>query len=342
MAVLVTKPESFGLNQSDEELPYTKGYRLHHLNLRINSNNSDVLELIHQVLYPFQIPAGEQYLPHLNFRLKALTDTCLPSTDFTSQMQLVSFDENQKFYCTDDNQIYSVSSDRFIVYCNLNTLEAMATIGSNWPEYRMLFFHQVFYPILAEMLKKLHVFNIHTAAVCRDGIGILFPAQAQSGKSTLTLSMLKAGFGFLSDDICFLKKDSRGLLLLGFAEPIKIWDKTIELFPELSFLYEQQNCKVFKKSLPVEQVFPHSIHRQAIPKVIVLPQIISSPRSTLQPISKTDTLVELIPQSLLVTNKHIVKHHLEILTNLVDKCQCYRLLAGQDILEIPKLIEDVL
>jgi hypothetical protein len=329
-------------NKFEGDLPHGRDYKLHHINLRLRSNSPEILNLIHQVLYQFQSPVGEKCQPQINFGLQIVDNPSIPPPDFPSQLKLVSYDENQKLYSDEKGQLYSVSPNKFMVACNLKSLNAIGVISSDWAEYRFLIFHQVFYLMLAEMLKQLQMFNIHTAALAHNDIGILFPARARSGKSTITLSMLKAGFNFLSDDICFVQKNSSNLLLLGFPEPIKILEKTIKMFPELSFLLKSQDCKLFKKSLPVERVFPHSIQRQAIPRFLILPQIISSAHSELQPISKTDALVELIPQSLMVANKNIVKQHLEILTQLVDECQCFRLKAGQDVLDIPKLIKDIL
>ncbi len=330
------------ISLNESELPYVKDYQIHQIKLRLLSNNPDILNAIHESLFHFELPTDHPHPPQIKFGLQVVEAAAIPPPDFPANLKLVSFDEIQKYYSGGKGILYTISPDKFMVTCNLKTLNAIGIISSKHANYRWLIFHQVFYPILAEMLKQLHLFNIHTAAVSHNGAGIMFPAQAKSGKSTITVTMLQAGFDFLSDDICFVKKDSSRLVLLGFPEPIKIWDEFIQLFPELAFLQDQQGCSHFKKSFSVEQVFPNSIQLQATPEFLILPQIIDSPSSQLQPVSKTEALVELVPQSLMVANKNIVKHHLEILTQLVDTCNCFRLKAGRDILSIPQLIKDIL
>jgi hypothetical protein len=329
-------------NQLEEDLPHIKDYQLHRIDLRLRSNDPGILDVIHQVLYPFHLSPSEQFQPRIDFGLRVVDSPSIPPADLPSRLKLVSFDENQKYYYGEGGWLYTVSADKFMVACNLRSLRATGIISSDYTNSPWLIFNQVFYPVLAEMLKQLHIFNIHTAAVARDGVGILFPARARSGKSTIAISMLRAGFSFLSDDICFIQKNSSQLTLLGFPEPIRVWDETIRLFPELSFLHEQQHCIRLKRDLCVEEIFPDSIRSQAVPKFLILPQIVDHSRSRLQPVSKTNALVGLIPQSLMVANKGIVNHHLEILTQLVEECQCFRLLAGRDILDIPRLISDIL
>lgn len=327
---------------NEKELPHIKNYRIHQINLRLQSNSPDILNVIHQILYKFELKANQPQQPRINFGLRVVESKAIPPPDFPAGLKLVSFDDTQKYYAGENGILYTVSPDKFLIRCDLKTQNAFGIINSEYADLSWLLFHQVFYPILAEIFKQLHLFNIHTAAVTHNDTGIMFPAQAHSGKSTLTVAMVRAGFGFLSDDICFVKKSPSGLSLLGFPEPINVWDKTIQFFPELAFLNDQKQCAHFKKSFCIEDVFPHSTKTQAIPRFIILPRISSSKRSQLRPISKTETMVELIPQSLMVANKNIVKHHLEILAQLVEECNCFRLTAGQDILNIPELIRDIL
>ncbi len=326
----------------ENDLPYVKNYQLHHINLRLLSNQLNVLNAIHESLVHFELPAENQNAPQIKFAIRVVESTAIPTADLLHNLKLVSFDENQKYYSGGKGLLYTISPGSFMVTCDLHSQTAVGILNSEYADFPGLVFHQVFYPILAEMLKQLHLFNIHTAAVCHNDTGIIFPAHAKSGKSTITINMLNAGFGFLSDDICFVKKNSSKLELLGFPEPIRIWDETIRFFPELAALQKLRGCSHLKKSFRAEQVFPNSICLQASPEFLILPQIIDSPSSQLQPISKTTALVELVPQSLMVANKNIVKHHLGILTQLVDTCNCFRLKAGRDMEKIPQLIKDIL
>jgi len=61
-----------------------------------------------------------------------------------------------------------------------------------------------------------HALAFHAAAVSSGGGSLLLPAASGSGKSTLTAALLRAGFGYLSDDIVLLDQPAhrvRGLPL---------------------------------------------------------------------------------------------------------------------------------
>ena len=60
----------------------------------------------------------------------------------------------------------------------------------------------------------LFALQLHTAAVAREGRALLLPGPAGSGKSTLSMALLDEGFGYMSDDIVVVERDSflvRGL-----------------------------------------------------------------------------------------------------------------------------------
>ncbi len=332
--------EEFSLPEKD--LPYAKEYSLHQIKIRFSSSNSYLLDVINQILGYFSCNFSRQEQPDISFTLKVIDSFSTPFSYFPANFKLVSFDDNQKYYFDDSGRLYSVCSDKFIIAVDLKKNKVQAVLSADYVETSWLIFEQVIYPVTAELLKQLHLFNIHCAAAAKDGTAILFPAQAKSGKSTLSINLLKAGFDFLSDDICFIRKNSSKVIALGFPEPIKIWDNTIKFFPELSFLVNKQPCIHYKKILDVEKHFPDKIKLQAVPGFLILPKISNCKVSKLYPVSKTDTLVELIPQSVMVANKTVVGYNMEILTALVNQCECYRLEAGTDVLNIPKLIEQIL
>lgn len=60
-------------------------------------------------------------------------------------------------------------------------------------------------PGLIEILKWNNIFILHAAALEKGKTGYLFPGRSNSGKTTLSLSLIKTGYGFLSDDMVFIK-----------------------------------------------------------------------------------------------------------------------------------------
>ncbi len=72
---------------------------------------------------------------------------------------------------------------------------------------------------------------IHGAAVEKDGVGYMMPADSRSGKTTLTMALLSAGYRFLSDEFAIL--DQNGMLV-PFPRSMSVRHGTLSLFPELN------------------------------------------------------------------------------------------------------------
>ena len=65
---------------------------------------------------------------------------------------------------------------------------------------------------------------------------MLVPGTSGAGKSTLTVTLVRAGFDFLSDDTVFLTPDDDGIVVSGFPDEIDVTEGTIAMFPELHHL----------------------------------------------------------------------------------------------------------
>jgi hypothetical protein len=73
---------------------------------------------------------------------------------------------------------------------------------------------------------------IHAGAVVSPaGKGILFPAAAGSGKTTLVTALVRAGFGFLSDEVGVIEPGTARLH--PFPRALNLKEGTLALFPDL-------------------------------------------------------------------------------------------------------------
>lgn len=76
-----------------------------------------------------------------------------------------------------------------------------------------------------------HYYLVHSAVLVRRGKAIIIPGASKSGKSTLTIALLKEGFKYLSDEIAAIDPDT--LETSGFPRAIRVREKTLTLFPAL-------------------------------------------------------------------------------------------------------------
>lgn len=73
---------------------------------------------------------------------------------------------------------------------------------------------------------------IHAGAVVTpSGKGVLLPAVSGSGKTTLVTALVRAGFGFLSDELAVVEPETGRLH--PFPRALNLKDGTLSLFPDL-------------------------------------------------------------------------------------------------------------
>jgi hypothetical protein len=72
---------------------------------------------------------------------------------------------------------------------------------------------------------------LHSAVLVKKEKAIVLPAASKSGKSTLSIALVKNGFKYLSDEVTAVNLGT--LRVRGFPRAIAIREKTLSLFPSL-------------------------------------------------------------------------------------------------------------
>jgi hypothetical protein len=188
------------------------------------------------------------------------------------------------------------------------------------------------------MLKRRGQFSIHAAALTLRGRGLLIAGDSGTGKTTLTVVLLRAGFGFLGDDTVFLSGDGDTPRVLAFPDEIDLTDQTASFFPELVRLLELPKRAGFpKRSMHVDDFAFSRIAWESVPSALVFPGVNGTGRSYVEPMARDEALVELAP-NVLLTEASSSQAHLNALARLIRASRCYRLSAGRDFEEIVKLM----
>ena len=83
-----------------------------------------------------------------------------------------------------------------------------------------------------------YLMNLHAGVVGRDGRCILLPAEAGSGKSSLTAALMHSGLGYYSDEVALIEPDSFQVPPVPLAICVKStgWNVMLGMFPELTSL----------------------------------------------------------------------------------------------------------
>jgi hypothetical protein len=219
---------------------------------------------------------------------------------------------------------------------------AHCTLDPSVPELLWPATHLLFMLPLMEMLKRRGVYGLHAAALSAGGRGLLLAGGSGAGKSTLALALLRGGFNFLGDDMCFLVTDAVGPRVLSFPDEIDVAEGTAGLFPELHFLLDRPLPPGARKHpLLVEEVYGVRPVAACRPAVLVFPRVAHAERSVLTPMDPAEALLELVP-NVLLTEPRASQAHLDTLASLAERCRCYRLATGSDLERLPALFREVL
>jgi len=202
--------------------------------------------------------------------------------------------------------------------------------------------HSLFTVPLAELLKRHGLYMVHAAGLSLGGKGLLIAGAAGAGKTTLTIALLRDGFGFLGDDTIFLRVSSAGLHALAFPDEIDVTPDTIQFFPELRCLAGQPSASSRRKrSLAPSRVYDARPVTKCRPAVLVFPQVARAHQSALTPMPKDAAFLELLC-NVLRTEAASAQAHLDALAALVKQCLCFRLQTGRDFNALPNLLQSAL
>ncbi len=200
----------------------------------------------------------------------------------------------------------------------------------------------IFHFLMTDLLKHKGMYTIHATALEKMGHGFLIPGKSGQGKTTCCLSLLRSGYRFLADDHPFIRTTNSGPELLSFPEKIDVTDETLAFFPELYQASEGLYQGLSKRYFYADRFYPGETIDSCKPAFIILPQVADCSQSYLEPLAKQQALEELLPQSLLVFDRKIAQQQFQILAELVEQADCYRLYGGRNVLELPELIDTLL
>jgi len=182
-------------------------------------------------------------------------------------------------------------------------------------------FARVFSLVLSELLSARGLFYLHSACLSdRSGNGWLICGWPRSGKTTLSLGFIKAGFSYLSDDAVLLKRVGRGRVeSLSLRKALRIKSKNGG-----------------KRSLLPESISAGSYVEQCIPAVLIHASLNRKRNSSLVPLAASRAFLDLIPQSFQILSSMTAKEHSSVLKDLSSQCVSFALHAGTDLLRSPE------
>lgn len=172
--------------------------------------------------------------------------------------------------------------------------------------------------------------QIHASLVKLNRKTILFPASPGSGKTTLSAGLVIRGADYFSDEFALL--DPKTLLVYPYPKAFCVKEGSIPILQTFCPGLSLDSRWIKKRKGPVAFLDPWLIRENPIATpsqidYVVFPNYSPRAQPRLSPISKAEAAFNLNKHSLNFLNFR--ERGIEILTELVQSADCYRLQAGE-------------
>lgn len=138
-----------------------------------------------------------------------------------------------------------------------------------------------------------HHVLVHAGAVERNGVGVVLPAPMESGKTTLTAGLVRAGFGYLTDEAAAFDRATR--TLVSYPKPLSLDRGSWPLFPELEpdEAFPSDAYKAKQWQVPPEAVRAGALGAPCTARFVVFPAYAEGAPTRLEALSRAEALVAL-------------------------------------------------
>jgi hypothetical protein len=184
---------------------------------------------------------------------------------------------------------------------------------------------------------------VHGGVVGRADRGVLIGGASGSGKSTVAVACLEAGFDYLGDDYVLVSLEEEPVAFSLYATA-KLDPASLAMMPWLESAvsaHDGQNDGSRKMVVPVYELRGDRIRTRSGVSAIVLPQVTGGRTSRLRPASAAETLRALAP-STIIQMPDEARTALDTLADLVRRVPSFRLELGSDLDSVPALLDTIL
>jgi hypothetical protein len=184
--------------------------------------------------------------------------------------------------------------------------------------------------LLLQILRRMHeqtrdFLLIHAGSVVTPGgEGILLPAGSGFGKTTLVAGLIKAGFGFLSDEVGVIDHDNRVIRpyprAMNFKEPLS------SLFPDLDRSADAPSKARSDGYLRAEEIRPQVMANPCPVRFVIAPRYREGKPTQVTPLGPAAIVKELWTNAV---NAHLYgARAVPILADVARAAKGYRLISG--------------
>ncbi|MGE3909580.1 MAG: hypothetical protein AB7K36_09525, partial [Chloroflexota bacterium] len=155
-----------------------------------------------------------------------------------------------------------------------------------------------------------------------------------SGKTTLTLALVREGWQFVADDAIVLRPAAAGHIdALAVRRSLSCGLETARQFSELRAASDLDTPETDGKLLlDLDAIYPGRSCHACVPRLVIFPEIGQESQSTLLPLDQTHAFQLLLGQMSIATrNRARAADQLRTLRQLLAQTAWYRMQLGRDV-----------
>lgn len=191
---------------------------------------------------------------------------------------------------------------------------------------------------VAAALRRCGLFDLHAAGVVTPdrSKAALIIGPSSSGKSTLTLQLMAAGWGYLSDDVVFLSRAGAEVEARGFRRFFAVTENTV--LPQVlgalpNAISPAARIAKPKRRFEPQNFFPSTYVPMSIPRLLFFSSRSGESETGIDELSQVQTMKRLITSCPWATyEKAMAPENLSVLSQLARQCKAFDLFAGTDLL----------
>lgn len=179
---------------------------------------------------------------------------------------------------------------------------------------------------------------LHAAAAERHGLGVVFPAPPEAGKTTLVAGLIRSGFRYVTDEAVAI--DPSTLDVIPYPKPLSIDPGSWSVLPDFAPTGVKIGAGYHESQWHVN---PQVIREDAISgsvglALVVFPKFVEGARTFVEPVRPSEALVEVLGQTFRL-HEH-GRRNFGVLGRCIQKMPCYRLVSG-DLEEACLAVEEL-
>lgn len=238
---------------------------------------------------------------------------------------------------------FQVQSDGSFLDLDLSSSRGVGYLADNFWGRPAQSQHSFFLRFFLMILPRHGLFGLHANGVVKDDLGCLIVGNSGHGKTTVTLSLIRQGWHYVSDDALMLHRVSPSIQVLAFRRWFACTQETMSCFPELSLAAgDVWRTQDGKRTVDLETIYPGQFTSHCKPRLLLFPRITEKSHSQLIPLDATRAMIALLEQSPgLVAGQPVVSRQLDVLQQLVNQARSYQLLLGRDVLYDPAAVDNL-